>query len=244
MTSTFHDLNGIDTVIDDDLSDTLIADTTKPSDPQYTRTILSGDFPSSSDVVDYEALFSIGGKNTSAANQTIHWRFTLNGTDIGAGDNQVTIGAGQYWYTNGVFEANALAANDVLGVKLWVGNASVVDYRYATIYVIPRVFAIPTTDQLGLYWGKTTGVLSGAITGVTYVTRDANGQCFYDPSLSGVQSQQPIGGTIPIAMIGYPQQFVQRNSLADENSLGANTTSNPSLMRVGSLHRYFRTFAP
>jgi hypothetical protein len=161
------------TIINDDVADTLIAATSKPSSPQYTRTIGASEIPDSEYVEDWMALFCIAGRNTDSSTRTINYRFTLNGTEIGTLDGTLSpTTSSSYWRAVVPFAANALAANDVLGVKMWASVANVVDYRAVIIYIIPRKYYKPdNVISMHFFYNTSnyeTDVLSGSISGYSF----------------------------------------------------------------------------
>ncbi|HLF67426.1 MAG TPA: hypothetical protein VI522_07385, partial [Gammaproteobacteria bacterium] len=111
LTRTNLDLSGatFNTIIDDDVVDTLIADIAEPVNPQYTRTILAGDIPTSSLVTNFAAFLSIGGANTDIAARTINCQFTLNGVNVGVASS-VSVTAAQFWRCTMLYANIALVA--------------------------------------------------------------------------------------------------------------------------------------
>jgi hypothetical protein len=171
-TVDFQTSNG-HTVIDDNVVDTLITDTTKPAVPQYTKVLSSGDFPTNANVADWCVVLTIGGKNTDAINsRTINWRFTLNGTDIGSADNSRAITGGQFWYSAGLFIATGVVAGDTIGVKMWSSLTNTNDYRVVSIYIVPRTYIAQTGCFASFGYKTVTTMRSasvvGAIAGVSY----------------------------------------------------------------------------
>lgn len=238
------DLNNVWTVIDDDVADTLIPDTTKPASPQYTRTINSGDIPSNNNVADYFVFFSIGGKNTDVSTRTINWRFTLNGVDIGAGDTSASVTTGSpFWRAGGQFALAAIAAGDVVGVKLWASVANVIDYRYVTIYVVPR-FLVIGASQIGATIGGSSSTLTvaGAISGVTYQTVGLSANILDSATNSNV-NYTPSSQNSPL-IFGAGSKFsynvVTNNN--NQNGGASNLSASASLYSLSILIRYIRTF--
>lgn len=171
MTSSTIDLSGAayTTVIDDDVADTLISDTSKPANPQYTKTITT--LPTDTvDVQDYCVIITIGGQNTDGASaRTINVIPTRNGTEVDTA-RSVSVTNGQNWRAAWCLGGAALVANDVIGVKMWSSVTNTNDYRYVTIYIVPRQFISTLNGMYILLVGGTVLTLSGAISGVTYVT--------------------------------------------------------------------------
>lgn len=168
-TSTMLDLSTARTIIDDDVANTLITDTSKPGSPQYTYTVTSGNLPSSAYVQDYMAFLTIGGFNNEAVTtRAINCRPTLNGVEVDA-DRSANVTAQRYWAVMFQFSAAALAANDVLGIKMWAAVSGQIDYRYATIYIVPRYLAAISNEIWSAYGtGNSISTAAGAVSGVNY----------------------------------------------------------------------------
>lgn len=186
LTSTLVDFSDTShySVIDDDVANTLIADTTKPASPQYTKTIDS--LPASSEVADFYVALSIAGFNNDGSTRTLNFRLTVNGVDVGSSDGSVSVTAARYWRIMFRYNSAALVANDVIGVKMWGSLTNVLDYRAAIIYVIPRTWGPGSSDgQYSLTTNHLT-TLQGTIGGATYAAAAITSASVYDDDIPGV----------------------------------------------------------
>jgi hypothetical protein len=238
--------------VNDDVVDTLIAVSSKPAIPQYTRVMISGDFPVNAYVAEWMVIVAIGGRNTDAANsRTINWRFTLNGTDIGSTDDSRAIGANGYYTFAGSFMASAIVAGDTIGVKLWGSAINTLDYRAVTIYVMPRIISPPSGSMLTYVSGTgfaRSGQLNGAIAGATYLTSAA-------PAFTPTFGDRVIGGGTLFGTTitaNNPLTFGSRhgvyafNALTSNNNYASNTLSSLIMQAVplSALLRYFTVYTP
>jgi hypothetical protein len=204
------DLTSVNAVTDDNVGTTAIVVNAKPATPTYTKAI--GSLPSSSSVASWAAILVIGGKSTGTTGN-VNWRFTLNGTDIGAGDGSVSAVNNDFWYASGRFGLNALAATDTLGVKLWIAAGSTIDYRYSTLYIIPRLLSRPASNEQarGIAANLT---LVGAATGVTYTgNMNASG------TITDTETGTAITFAGGVALSG--DTFSNFASAADNNALAS-----------------------
>lgn len=230
-TATSIDLNNVWTVVDSNIGATLIAATTKPANPQWTYTVQSSDIPSNANVTDYAIFLSFGGKNTDVSTRTINWRFTKNGVDIAAADSSLTPNAGQFWRANARIVATSVAAGDVIGIKLWASVTNVVDYRYASLYVIPRSLATPLSNpNVNTAAWQGTGP-TGAVSGVAYVSNAS-----VLTAGSSVNLFDTLGSALfNSATANVPHdsnsrfQFWNVSSAADSNNLGSANTASATL---------------
>lgn len=218
VTAATIDLSGAayTTVIDDDVADTLIAATAKPGSPQYTKTVAT--LPTDiTDVQDYMVFFTIGGKNTDAGTaRTINCIMTRNGVEVGS-TTSVPVGASQFWYVKGYLSGVALVANDVIGMKMWGSLTNVLDYRYATLYLVPRnlVSTLPGFYIVGPATSGPTMVLTGAIAGVTYVNNGINNPTLFDTIL---------GNTVLPSFPGYSVIAAKGQNLSIWDTIAHATT--------------------
>lgn len=247
-TTSLVDFNSYYTVIDDDVVNTTISVTTKPGSPTYTKTILSGNIPSNTYIQDYFVVFTIGGFNNHATlARTVNWRLTLNGTDIGAGDNSQSVTAQKYWYIAGVSSTAALVANDVIGVKLWGSTAVDLDYRYVTIYIFPR-YINAGAGGMGLFWSANPGMtISGAVSGVTYVS-GVNFPCnLYDVTANVFLTfPNTVGNITPFfGSNSRPVTTGTSGSAPTNNNSYTNSgaSNNPSLFQMTTALRYVRVLS-
>ncbi len=239
FTATLNDLNNVWTIKDTNIGATTIAATSKPGSPQFTYKVLGADIPSNANVTDYEVYFAIYGKDVNVSlTEPMNWRFTLNGTDIGTADNTLSpTVSNPYWIAMGRFETNAIAALDVLGIKLWVTNANQVNYIGATFYIVPRTYA-SAANAAYLYTTSGTwvsGALAGALSGVSYTNAaSVVSAAALDPTLG-------IGATT--GLINYPLSLVQTATRIDNNNVTGNgntTNAAATLYELSSVHRYVR----
>lgn len=177
-------LDSFKTVIDDSFTPVFITTRSKPGSPQYTHTIGTSDIPVSPDIQDYMCLITIGGRNTDVSDDNLNWRVTKNGVDIGGSDESSAAIAGLYWTFLGVVCAVPIVAGDVIGVKLWTDVSNLINFAYATLYVVPQTLAIPVGLQsISPGTGYTQGVIAGAVGGITYLGSAQGGPGFYDRAL-------------------------------------------------------------
>lgn len=252
ITGSLIDVGGVLTIIDDDVADTLISATAKPGSPQYTRTILSGDIPVNANVTDYKVYISIGGKNTDSSTRTINWRMTLNGAEIGSADTGINPStANPFWYMIGIACANGIQAGDVIGVKLWGSVTNVIDYRYVTIYITPRLYNIPGPGKMAMTKLSSpytySSVVSGAVSGVTYITISGVNTNFYayDPGVLSTSTGISPNNTTDQHVAFYPQQFLhiwQAATFSNNNNFFSNIAPVAELasFAVAFFPRYFR----
>ena len=238
LTSTLVDLSGVYTVKDTNIGATLIAATSKPGSPQFTYKVLAADIPSNANVTDYEVFFTVYGANVNVSlTEAMNWRFTLNGTDIGSVDNTLspTI-TSTFWKASGRFAAAAIARSDVIGIKLWVTNASQVNYIGATIYIVPRKLNVPLSTDLSAN-GPVSGTVMqaiGALGGVAYTADFSPSTGYYDPGTTFVNWS---GGLLTIVP---PQYFVEDAAFYNINQVSGTIQAVATLSSVCNLYRFFR----
>lgn len=174
------DTTNFATVIDVDLADTLITDTSEPASPTYSYTIQASDLKSTE--CDYLAYLIFGGKNNDVATRTVNAARGKNSdafvTSVGV-SNPTT--ANPYWSYIARWATAPVVAGDIIRIKVWASAAGVVDLRYLTIYIVPRQGLVVPDGHL---WQLTslTSALTGAITGVTYTaTSLGQGYIITDP---------------------------------------------------------------
>lgn len=237
LTSTLVDFNNSGvyfSVVDDNVADTLIVDTSKPGSPQYTKTITT--LPSATEV-DYYAIIGIAGFNNDGSTRTLNYRFTVNGTEIGASDGSISVTSARHWRAAFRYCTTALAANDVLGVKLWGSLTNVLDYRAVSIYIIPRMWG-PGVSIDGQYMITTNQpmAVTGAIAGVTYVVQAVQAIAIYDHTINAGFATTTTANNALIAMKGQSASFVQSlsdSSVASAGNLTALELSSVTTVRYG-----------
>lgn len=233
------DMNGVANAIDVNPGATLIPDTTKPASPQFTYTVQAGDLISDSNVTDSGVYFSVYGQNINGgATEPVHYRFTLNGVEIGSSDGVLnpTV-AKPFWTATGAFFAAALAASDVIGIKLWLNSTNQVNYKGGTLYVIPRTYNLPQSGDLSCeFLGSPLGVgsgPSGALVGVAYVgSISSTGSLVVD---SGIGSSAAI-----VSPNIIPPQVFTCSSGYNDSAAGGNIFASATLYSITALTRYFR----
>lgn len=245
VSNTTIDLDLIKTIIDENIGATFITVHSKPSNPQYTHTILLGEIPVSSDVQDYMAIITIGGQNTDA-DDNLNWQLTRNGVEVGSPGNTFAPG-GIYWYFAASFAASPVAAGDVIGIKFWTDTSTLIDFAYATIYIVPQTLSVPAGMQsISSGDAYTQGLIEGAATGVTYRSSGtivAPG--FYDSALDAVV----IGtfGSATISTFLTPLQAIHsagQSYKTDDSRLASSANASPSLFFIaaGSFLRILQNY--
>lgn len=239
------DLNPFKTIIDDSFAPVFITTRVKPGAPQYTHTILAGDIPVSPDVQDYMVMLTIGGQNTDVIDDALHWRMTINGVDFIDGDATGASGAGLHWALIGNYASAPVKVGDVIGVKFWTDVSNLIDFTYATIYIVPQTLSIPKGFQLiSPGTGYTQGVIDGAVGGVTYENQYFTSPAFYDANLGLVITGYGSSG---VSFFGSPLQVVfppLNGYRVDSGSLAYDVNAGPILMgfRAGSLVRILQNY--
>lgn len=162
------------TVIDNDTADTIINATSKPSIPQFVQTISAGNIPTdTTDVKDYTVVLTVGGKNINATTaKAISMIPTRNGVEVDT-TRSVTVTNGNFWESGYYLSGSALTAGDKIGLKMWCSSSPCssgggLDYRYATIYIIPRQFVSTNNGEYSIFPQGNTLTLTGSVGGVTY----------------------------------------------------------------------------
>lgn len=243
INTSLENLTGAANAIDLNPGATAIPDTTKPASPQFTYTIQAGDIISNANVTDDAAIFSFYGQNINGGiTEPIHFRYTLNGTDVGAADGVLnpTV-AKPYWMANTSLAVNALSVGDVLGIKMWVNNANQVTYIGGVIYVVPRTYNLPQSSDLNCQYNATldTGAgITGSLGGVTYNDSTAIASLTGLKVLDSGVSATPITAAIPTLV--PPQVFALQTGYVDNFFSGGNIYTNPTLFGISALPKYFR----
>jgi hypothetical protein len=166
-----------DTVV---ASQPLVHVNSKPTVPQFYYVVRAADIPASTVPNSYMAVLTLGGKNRHTASAvTMNWvacRGTNPATEFAAGSS-VSVPANNFWEMAAFFDSKGVAVGDTLSVKLWAGTIDTADFRYATIYFIPRLITPPngqfyfygqSTNSTAVPWDF-TGTLFGANAGVSQV---------------------------------------------------------------------------
>jgi hypothetical protein len=179
-------------------------------------------------------LATIGGFNNGAGNRNLGYRWTLNGSEVSGSDQSlVAINSAKYWAITGLFAAAAIADTDVIGIKLWGSVTLDLDYRYASLYIIPR-----TLDTTGaMIQAGATRSLVGAISGVTYSPTASLTQSTSDPdTLAGSTSPLSFG-----IWVAEGQVLAGHSSLTNiQSGLGSFGSGNVAFLYgpVGVLHKF------
>lgn len=218
----------------------LVSVTSKPATRTFEYIVRAADLPTNGIVESWFAYITIGGKNNDGSTRTINWRLNVNGTDKGAGDNSIAIPiATPWWYASGIYQAAAVAVGDTIGFKFWASVANQIDFRYVTIYFLPRLL----TGGTGLLSGISTSSLcksniAGANAGVTYTTTNVGTTPqFYDVTIAG-QTGGVLAGLV--WMIGAGHRMTQFNSLSDANNPFSAVDASSKLLGLGSTSLLWR----
>jgi hypothetical protein len=230
------DLAPFKTIIDLNSGPTNILVHTKPVDPQFTYTVIAGNVPASADIQDYMAIITIGGQNADVSDDTLSWCLTHNGVESSESDNGTS--AGQYWYFAGAIAAVPISVGDVLGIKFWTGASVLVNFAYATIYIVPRALTTPKGFQtISNGSNYTQDAITGAVGGVTYIIGPSVTSIgFYDSILTLPATNTVAGSSYPSTFTPPLQavQTVANQFAADITSISYNVEASPSLLYLAA----------
>ncbi len=159
--------------INDPFPPILIAATTKPSAPQYTKTLQSVNIPTFGNAT-YMAMITTSGKNNSTNTSTcnvLQLVGTKNGIEVGQSTSVfVCPGSpssfGPFWSASWLISIDQdVHAGDVIGLKLWADTSNIFYFANVNIYIFPRT--ITATNDVSVLLGARSVV--GNITNVFYV---------------------------------------------------------------------------
>jgi len=239
----------------------LIHVTSKPTIPQFYYVIKAADIPVSTIPTGYMAVVTFGGKNrnvTSAPSLNfMPCRGTNPATEFPAAIGPVALSTSQtFWESISYYNSKSISVGDTLAVKLWATVADTVDYRYATIYFMPRLIT-PPAGQIYFYGVSSSSsnmdfqsTLAGANSGVAYATTLTPNQPqmqILDSIASGIIAAFGTGtSNIPVS-IGTGQYFeIGSGGGLSDVSTTILTTSSATLgsfgtgSATGGRPRYFR----
>ncbi len=213
--------------IDNDTADTAITATAEPASPQFVQTISVGNIPTDvTDVQDYTVILTVGGKNTNATTaKTISVIATRNGVDIDT-TRSVAVTNGNFWESGNYLSSVALSAGDKIGLKMWCSSSPCssgggLDYRYATLYIVPRLFISTTNSEYSIMPTGTLTVISGSVTGVTYAPTTPVGGLNTIPAvidtISGT-SNPPSSSLSPVLVTTIKGQNISELGVTASNS--------------------------
>lgn len=248
ISSTIVDLTSpASVVVKDSLNsaNTKISVTSKPSIPQFYYVVKTADIPTNTNVSSYMAILCIGGKNRDAANgRTINWvgcRGTNPATEFAVGSASVAITANQNWHTSLFYNSRGVVAGDTLSIKFWGSLADTIDYRYLSIYFIPRqitggsnyYYFYGTNNTANGVWDDAT-VIKGAVAGVTYTNTSQPNICFMDSATSSVVVTTNVTAQAQY-IVGVNQYISYGNSagaISDVTNNGGTTTASVNLYQL------------
>lgn len=138
--------------LDTHLSPIAIPDTAKPASPQITIQLSSSDIallksPIWCNVSQWGFALSVTIQKILAGNQGWNGILNYNGTDTGTTMNNPSE-TFTYICLDNIDQGNLISvkANDIMGVKLWSGNANAFQVVYAALFLFPTYLTI--TDPL------------------------------------------------------------------------------------------------
>lgn len=215
----------------------LIHVSSKPSIPQFGYVVRAADIPTNTVATSYMAVLTIGGKNRHTASAvTVNWvacRGMNPATEFAAGSS-TSVSATQFWDMSAFFDSKGVSVGDTLSIKIWSSTIDTSDFRYATIYFIPRLISPPsgqfyfygqTNTSNSVPWDYAT-VLAGANAGVSYQSISNQPTMFLLDSATSSAFIQPImTQTMPqlVFMIGTGQYmgFGPSSTLSDVDNISA-----------------------
>lgn len=224
-------------------SNPLIVPTSKPTVPQFYYVVQASDIPTNTYVSHYMAVLTLGGKNrNTAAAVTVDWvgaRGTNPATEF-TSPSSISTPSLNYWRVIYWYNSKDVSVGDTLSVKLWASTTDTVDFRYATIYFIPRLITPPNgefyfygqaNNSTSVPWDFST-VLTGANSGVAYSAYANQPTAFLIDSALGVAGTilQPIltnANSFPMFIFGNGQYvgFGQSSILGDIDNTSATAVS-------------------
>lgn len=131
--------------VDSDTPDTVIDETSEPSEAQVVFSF--DDFPVGSNILQlaYGSSVQVAVGNTSGGTRTINWRVFKNDVEIVAAQS-MTLPDAKFDVLLIDHSGTSLLAGDVIQVKLWVDDESIVVAGTQNI-VLPRSIAVQNADM-------------------------------------------------------------------------------------------------
>jgi hypothetical protein len=128
-------------------SEIVISDTSEPTSPQITYNT-SGNMPENDYIMEWFALFTIGGSILGAPSQ-INVQATLNGSNVGSG-SVISVSGESRWSAYCLYQGTEVVDGDVLGLKLWTDSTNSIQIEVGCVLIVPRRYRF-IGDHV-LYW--------------------------------------------------------------------------------------------